>query len=148
MAPAHGGLEVSARLRRQGGETGCILQGQRSIPAEALAQNLHGRHQAGGSGFRGRLPGPHAEAPDLRPGEGNNRVEYAPVHSPRAVTVGNSRWALQTGQGARAEGRRASTGVEQRSYQSERHAGGTGEGWKPRHETGPGKGTRSLRSEE
>src|ERR1019366_9219322 len=97
-----------------------------------------------GSGFRGGLPGTHAEAPDLRAGEGNNRVEYAPVHSLRAGTVGHSRPAVKAGQGAGTEGRRAGTGVEQPSYQSEGHAGGTGEGRKPGNETGSGKGTRGL----
>ena len=61
------------------------------LPAEALAQNLHGRHQAGGSRLRGRLPGTHAEAPDLRAGERNSRVEYAAVYPPGARTAGDSR---------------------------------------------------------
>ena len=69
---------------------------------------------------------------------------YAAVDSPRAGTAGDSRPALQTGQGARAEGRRARAGAEQQSYQSERHARGTGEGRKPGNETGAGEGTRSV----
>ena len=57
---------------------------------------------------------------------------YAAVDSPRAGTAGDSRTAFETGQGARDQGRRARAGVEQQSDESERHAGGTGEGREPR----------------
>src|SRR6476620_4446988 len=115
MAAAYGRLEFSARLRRQGREAGGILQGQRSVPAEALAQDLDGGRQAGGSGFCGGLSGTHAAAPDLRAGEGDNRVEYAAVDPAGAGAAGDSRPDIEAGQGDRAEGGRAGAAVEQQS---------------------------------
>ena len=40
LAPAHRRLEFSARLCRQGRQAGRLLQGQRSVQAEALAEGL------------------------------------------------------------------------------------------------------------
>ncbi len=151
VAPAYRGLEFSARLCRQGREAGCILQRKRSVQAQALAEGVDRRDQAGGSGFRDRLPGTHRASPDLLGGEGNNRVELAPLHTTRAGTTGDPRPAHEEGCRPRAEGFRASAGLEQHFDKTERRAGGAGargEAWqKNRHRRRTSRpGSRPIRS--
>ena len=54
LAAPHRRLEFPARLRRQGRQAGRLLQGQRPVQAEALAEGRRRRHQAGRSGLRRR----------------------------------------------------------------------------------------------
>ena len=78
----HRRLELPPRLRRQGRQTRPVLQGQRALQTEALAQGFAGRHQARRPGVRHRLSRSYTAPSDLCRSEGNHRVAHAPHHSP------------------------------------------------------------------
>ena len=92
VAAPHRRLELPPRLRRQGRQAGRLRQGQRPVQAEALAEGLGRRHQAGRPRLRRRLPGPDDAAPDVRRDQGNDRVGAASI----GAALRKSSWRSST----------------------------------------------------
>ena len=63
------------------GKPAPLREGQRALQADALAAGVGRGRQGGRPRLRGRLPGPHAAAPDLRRGEGDDRVDASRARS-------------------------------------------------------------------
>ena len=144
LAAPHGRLELPARVRRQGRQTGRLRQGQRALQAEALAQSGRRRRQAERPRLRRRIPRPDAAAPDLCRGEGNRRVGAPPLHPARRGTTGADRHAHEAESRAGHQAGRPRAGTEQRPHQLARRAGRHEQGRRPGEEAGARAGTRRL----
>ena len=81
LAAAHRRLVVLPRLRRQGRQAGDLLEGQRALQARALAARAARGREGRRPRLRGRLPRAHAAPPDLRRGEGDDRVDASRASS-------------------------------------------------------------------
>ena len=136
--PRHtGDWSFLPRLRRQGRQAGRLLEGQRAVPAEALAA----RSPAGGV-----KPGDLVFVVGY-PGRTQRHQTYAEVKAttewamPRSIRLAEEQLAIldklpEAGQGPRAEGGRTGAGPQQRADQHQGRARGPGEGRQPRAQAG------------
>ena len=144
LAAAHRRLVLLPRLRGEGRQAGELLEGQRALQARALAAGAARGREGRRPRLRGRLPRPHAAPPDLRGGEGDDRVELPAVHQERGGADRDPGGAREDRPRAEDQGGGARARPQQLAHQPQGPARGPRQGRHPREEGAEREGARGL----